>query len=136
MAAARQSIAAARLADPGEHFPYKRAHASRLLTDNPPHGPEGPSDNRVQVEDFLSGRIVLATEAYVAAQAAWLEDPSPANKELYQDAAQALVAARQAHRRNRVDADGNPCSAIVATTGTPPAYLVDGLRHRRVGEVV
>lgn len=135
MAAARQQVADARLADPGEHFPYKRAAVARLLTDNPAMGPAGPDDDSVSAVDFTSERIILATDAYVQAQADYLADQTPANRELYDDAAAALVAARQAHRRTRVDADGNPCAAVIGLTGSSPAHLV-GPRHRRVGEAV
>ncbi len=132
--AARRSIAAARLADPGEHFPYKRREAARALSDADLMGPAGPDDDSVDAGDFTSERIILATDAYVAAQADYLADDTEANRERVKATADDLVAARRAHRRTRVDADGNPVGAIIGTTaGASPAYL-RGPRHRRIGE--
>lgn len=105
------------LDDPDGHFPYKADEARALVEENPPAGPDGPDDDRVRVEDFLSAGIVAATDAYVQAQADHLRDPGEGTQELLDQAAQDLVAARQAHRANR-----------------PAGPTVVGIRASRVGE--
>jgi len=134
LARARADVAAARLADPGEHFPYKIAVATQLLEDNPPMGPDGPDDDSVQAEDFMSQRIADASAAYIAAQAAFLKDPTAANTEAYRAATDDLVAARRTHRRSRVDADGKPVAAFVGITRAATPDYQRGPRLRRVGE--
>jgi hypothetical protein len=116
MEAARGLLAAARLADPLEHFPYKHDDVTSLVAENPPMGPTGPDDDRVRAEDFISQDIADATGVYIEAQAAYLGDPGDATREAYKAAADVLVAARQAHRANR---DG---------------LTVVGVRARRAGE--
>lgn len=134
VAKAQRDVNAARLADPDEHFPYKHDHVRALVADNPPMGPDGPSDNRVTVADVMTVRIADASNAYIEAQAAYLTDPGPATKSALDAATDDLVAARRNHRRNRVDADGKPTGAILAVTANPPTGLVHGLRHPRPGE--
>lgn len=105
-----------RLNDPNEHFPYKHDEVSRLIAENPPAGPEGPDDDRVRVEDFITQDIADATRDYIDAQAAYLEDPGDATRADYHRARDELTAARQAHRVNR------------------PAPTIVGIRARRAGE--
>lgn len=105
------------LTDPAGHFPYKSADAWALLEKNPPMGPDGEDDDRVRAEDFTSRDIIAATAAYVAAQADWYRDPGEATYEVMQQAANELVAARQAHRADR-----------------PGGPTVVGIRARRAGE--
>lgn len=104
------------LHDPAGHFPYKADVARALVDENPPAGPDGPDDDRARVEDFLSHDIVDATDAYVTAQADWLRDQGEATYEVMRQAADDLVAARQAHRANRA------------------AMTVVGIRATRAGE--
>jgi len=106
-----------RLNDPNDHFPYKHEEAAALVADNPPMGPDGPEDDAVRAEDFLSSEIVDATAAYVAAQADYLNDPGDGTQALVDQTAAELVAARQAHRVNR-----------------PAGPVVVGIRARRAGE--
>ena len=106
-----------RLNDPDEHFPYKHAHVLALVDENPPMGPEGPDDDRVRAEDYLTRAIADATNAYIEAQAAYLRDPGDATRADYRDAAAKLQAARAEHRKNR--------------TAGP---TVVGIRARRAGE--
>jgi hypothetical protein len=106
-----------RLNDPADHFPYKAAEAKALLDENPPLGPDGPDDDRVRAEDYLSADIVEASAAYVEAQAAYLSDPGDGTKAAYQGARDKLQAARAAHRANR-----------------PAGPVVIGIRARRAGE--
>jgi hypothetical protein len=106
-----------RLADPGEHFPYKHEHVLALIDENPPMGPDGPDDDRLRVEDFISREIADATNAYVEAQAAYLADAGDGTRAAYSAAKEALVAARRAHRVNR-----------------PAGPVVVGIRARRSGE--
>jgi hypothetical protein len=105
------------LDDPAGHFPYKAEVAYALVEENPPAGPDGPDDDRVRVEDFLSADIVDATDVYVQAQADYLRDPGDGTRELLDQAAQELVEARQAHRASR-----------------PAGPTVVGIRASRVGE--
>jgi hypothetical protein len=127
-------VAEARLADPDEHYPYKHDAVSTLIADNPGMGPEGPGDMAAQAEDFMTQRIADASAAYIDAQAAYLADSSRGKREAYEAAKEDLVAARKAHRRSRVDSEGRPVGAIVASTPSAvPDHLV-GPRLRRVGE--
>jgi hypothetical protein len=98
---AQALVRAGRLADPGEHFPYKRAEVAALLEDNPPAGPAGEGDDSLRVSDFTSERIIAASDAYVAAQEVYLGDPGDATLAEYQEKADDLTAARRAHRRRR-----------------------------------
>jgi hypothetical protein len=133
-AAARAMLAEARLADPDEHYPYKAADVDALLADNPPMGPGGQKDSTARAEDFMSQRIADASAAYIEAQAAVVADPSRANRTAYEAAKDDLAAARRTHRRGRVDANGAPVGAVVASTGGAlPEHMV-GPRLRRVGE--
>jgi hypothetical protein len=106
-----------RLNDPGEHFPYKHDDVTALVEENPPMGPDGPDDDRLRAEDFTSAEIADATRDYVQAQEAYLRDPGDGTAGDYRAAAEALVAARQAHRANR-------------TQGP----TIVGIRARRAGE--
>lgn len=96
---AQDLIRAGRLADPGEHFPYKHATVTALLEENPPAGPNG--DDGKRVSDFMSTRIADASAAYIDAQETYLGDPGDATLAEYQSAAEDLVAARKTHRRKR-----------------------------------
>lgn len=133
IAQARRDIAAARLADPDEHFPYKLSAVQALIKKDAPMGPE-QGDSSVSAQDFMSPRIAEASDAYNDAQAAYLADPSPGNRSAYEAAKDDLVAARKTHRRNRVDSDGNPVGAVVATTSAQRPDHMRGARLRRVGE--
>lgn len=108
---ARGLLGRARLADPGEHFPYKHDEVLALLQENPPAGPGGENDDSRRVSDFMSTRIADATKAYVEAQAAYLKNAGDATLADYQEAADDLSAARRAHRRKRAGA------MIVSGTG-------------------
>lgn len=135
LAAARDAVGAARVADPDEHFPYKLAAAEGVLKRKTPMGPDGPKDASVTGEDFTSRRIVEATAAYVAAQEAYLLDGSAVNREAFQAATDDLVAARRAHRRTRVDANGNPALNVTGQpTGEGTLDHLRGTRFRRPGE--
>jgi hypothetical protein len=101
VAEAQALLAQARLNDPDEHFPYKQDVARALLDEDPPAGPNGPDDASRHVSDYISGDIIDATAAYVAAQQAYLEDRSLANRDAYHAARDELVAARLDHRVNR-----------------------------------
>lgn len=105
------------LADPAGHFPYKQAAALALVEENPPAGPDGPDDDRVRVEDFLTTDLIEATDAYVSAQEDYYRDPGEGTLDLMNQAAADLVAARQKHRANR-----------------PAGPTVVGIRARRTGE--
>lgn len=98
---AQELLRQGRLNDPGEHFPYKHAEVSALIAENPAYGPEGPDDDRVRVEDFITQDIADATQLYIDAQADYLEHPGDGTKAEYVSAKDRLVAARQAHRSNR-----------------------------------
>lgn len=101
VAAARKSLAKARLADPENHFPYRLNDVRSMLEENPAMGPAGPDDDRVRAEDFISPEIADASAAYIDAQKAYLEKPDVESKAAYDQAGQDLVSARQAHRVNR-----------------------------------
>lgn len=98
---AQDLIRAGRLADPGEHFPYKHDTVTALLEENPPAGPSGDGDDSKRVSDFMSVRIADASAAYIDAQEVYLGDPGDATLANYQEKADDLVAARLAHRRKR-----------------------------------
>lgn len=98
---AQDLVRAGRLADPGEHFPYRHDAVTALLAENPPAGPKGEGDDSKRVSDFMSTRIADATQAYVAAQQAYLENPGDATLAEYQEKTDDLTAARRAHRRKR-----------------------------------
>jgi len=105
-----------RLADPGEHFPYRHEQVSALIADNPPMGPDGEDDDTVRAEDFISQDIADATRDYIEAQAAYLTDPGDATAADYDGAKAVLQQARAAHRANRGGA------------------TIVGVRARRAGE--
>jgi hypothetical protein len=130
-AKARELTSQARLRDPDEHFPYKTADARAALK-RKAMGPTGGSD--VTGADFLSARIIDASEAYVAAQAAYLAEPTQATRSALDAATDDLVAARKTHRRARVDAAGNPVGGVVGQTDAPRPTYMRGARHRRTGE--
>jgi hypothetical protein len=113
---AQALIRAGRLNDPDEHYPYKYEHVTAVIDLNPPMGPDGPDDDRVRAEDFISQQIADATKDYIDAQAAYLDDPGDATREAYKTATDTLVTARQAHRVNR------------------GGVSVVGIRARRAGE--
>lgn len=106
---AQSAIAAARLADPAEHFPYKIDEVLDLLDTDPPMGPgipggtEGTADTSRSVGDYMTADIAQASHAYVAAQEAWLANPTPENRSEYEAARDRLIAARLDHRSNRGD---------------------------------
>jgi hypothetical protein len=134
LAQARESVSAARLRDPDEHFPYKADVVADLIEVNAPMGPGGPDDDRVKAEDVMSRRIAEASEAYIAAQAAHLDTPTDGSRSAYEAAKDDLVAARKTHRRNRVDAEGKPVGAVIGNTTAPAPDHMVGPRLRRVGE--
>lgn len=109
VAKASAQIRTARLSDPGEHFPYKRAEVDALIEENPPMGPgmpdgqEGVDDRSREAVDFTSSGIAAATEDYVNAQAAYLKDPDDDNRSEYDAARDRLQAARLDHRVNRAN---------------------------------
>lgn len=132
-AKARKMVAQARLADPDDHFPFKTSDAKAALK-RKGMGPDADARDDVTGADYTSTRIIEATEAYIAAQAAFLDTPSRANRSAYNAATDDLIAARRTHRRNRVDMDGNPVANIVGMTrSAQPEHRV-GPRLRRVGE--
>lgn len=95
--------ASARLADPDEHYPYRHDHVSALIAENGPAGPEGPDDDRATVGDFINQDIADASKTYIEAQAEYLKAPTDVTDGIYRQATEALVAARQRHRRLRVN---------------------------------
>lgn len=101
LAAAQASLRAARLTDPGEHFPYKLDDVTSLVDENPPMGPRGPDDSSFLAEDFMTQEIAAASKDYVDAQAAYLSDPGDATRAAYENAKDHLVTVRQEHRVNR-----------------------------------
>lgn len=129
----QRELAEARLADPDEHFPYKTGDARTALADTS-MGPDGDAQHDVTGADFLSRRIIDASEAYIDAQAAYLADPAPANRGALDAATDDLVAARRSHRRNRVDSTGKPVAGIVGVTDATLPDHHRGSRLRRVGE--
>lgn len=135
IAAGRKTVNAARLADPDEHFPYRLADAKQAIGQN--MSPD-PSDKSLDVTgaDVMTERIATASGVYVAAQAAYLEDPTRQRAELYEQARDDLTAARRAHRRHRAGPDGDPKTggAIIGLTTAPVPDSQRGPRARRSGE--
>lgn len=117
-AQAAQLLAAGRLNDPAEHFPYKLAAARQVCEENPPAGRLGPDDDSLRVEDFISENIIYATADYVDAQARLLA--GEIGRDEYEAAKAALVAARAEHRRYR--------------DGAPLVPVLGGMRYRRFNE--
>jgi hypothetical protein len=107
--AARGLLNRGRLADPGEHYPYKRADVQQLIDDDPPMGPgtpgelDGSEDRRLGVADFMTPEIADASKDYIDAQAAYLENPAEDTKQAYDAARDVLQAARLDHRQDRGD---------------------------------
>lgn len=134
LAQARDLVAQARLTDPGEHFPFKIKAARDLVAKDTPMGPAGPKDTSVTAQDFMTERIAEASKAYVDAQAAYLANSTPSSRERYDMARDDLIAARRAHRRSRVDADGNPVLNVTAESTTAGQDHLRGTRFRRPGE--
>jgi hypothetical protein len=103
----RKALAQARLSDPNEHFPYKHQDVTSLLDGEALMGPgipgeiEGAEDDARTIDDYMSRGIADASRDYVAAQAAYLKDPSDANGDSYNAARDQLQAARLDHRRGR-----------------------------------
>ncbi len=104
---AQNLLGRARLADPDEHFPYKRDVVDAILAEDPPMGPgspdglEGTDDRSRSVSDYMTPDIAAASEAYVEAQAAYVADHSEANRSAYEAARDRLLAARLDHRQER-----------------------------------
>jgi hypothetical protein len=133
---ARALVANARLADPNDHFPYKKADARAAIAADMSPDPRN-KDIDVTGEDVMSDRIADASAAYVDAQAAMLADPNPSNVAAYERARDELIAARREHRAGRVGPDGNPANggAIIGTTSLPlPPHQKGQPRARRAGE--
>jgi hypothetical protein len=84
---AQNLVRRGRLADPGEHFPYK-------------HG--------VAVLGGLHPDVADACQAFIDAQQAYLEDPGDGTRSDYQAAQERLVLAR----RERRIAEGRPGSEV------------------------
>lgn len=106
----RQAIAQARLTDPAEHFPYKRDVVDALLADpeqpmgpGVPGGADGADDASRTIDDYMSPGIAAATDNYIAAQGAYLKQPSGETLAAYNTARDQLQAARLDHRQNRAD---------------------------------
>lgn len=106
----RQALARARLNDPAEHFPYKRDVVDALLADpeqpmgpGVPGGVDGAEDTSRTLADYMSAGIAAATDAYIAAQAAYLEHAGDDTLAAYNTARDQLQAARLDHRQNRGD---------------------------------
>lgn len=103
----RQALAQARLNDPDEHFPYRHDAVVALLDAGTAMGPgipgqlDGADDTSRTIDDYTSRAIADASRDYIDAQAAFLTDPSPANRDAYAAARDQLVAARLDHRQNR-----------------------------------
>ncbi len=103
----RRALARARLSDPAEHFPYKYDEVTALLDAGVLMGPgvpgetDGTDDGARTIDDYMSAGIAAASRDYVAAQTAYLEDPSADTKDAYDAARDQLLAARLDHRRNR-----------------------------------
>lgn len=104
---ARAQLAAARLADPGEHFPYKHDVVMALLDEDPAMGPgtpggaDGTNDRSREIADYMTRDIADASGNYIDAQAAYLADPTDANRAGYEAARDVLLAARLDHRQGR-----------------------------------
>jgi hypothetical protein len=106
---ARAMLAAARLADPDDHFPYKIDEVLAVLDADPPMGPgvpggvDGAEDVSRNVGDYMTVDIANASHAHVAAQEAWLASPTAENRSEYEATRDRLVAARLDHRTYRGD---------------------------------
>lgn len=106
---AQNALAAARLADPDEHFPYKLDAALAAIDEGGPMGPgipggpDGNQDSSREIGDYLTAAIAQASAAYVAAQETYLRDRTPDTLAEYQRARDELVATRLDHRQNRGD---------------------------------
>jgi hypothetical protein len=104
---AQDALAAARLADPDEHFPYKHEEALAALDADTPMGPgtpdgiDGAADTSRTIADYLTRAIVDASAAYVAAQEAYLRDRNEDTLAEYERTRDELVATRLDHRQNR-----------------------------------
>lgn len=98
---AHKSPLAALVDDDNSHFPYKLDDALAAVTADAPAGPGGPDDDRVRTGDFLNAEIAEASAAYVAAQSAYFTGGTVEAFGAMQEAANALVRARQAHREGR-----------------------------------
>lgn len=108
MQQAHALLAAARLADPDDHFPYRYREVVALLGDPQPMGPgipdrlDGSQDVSRTVDDYMSLDIAAASRDYIDAQAAYLENPGSVEAAAdYAAARDRLVAARLDHRQNR-----------------------------------
>jgi len=104
LARAQELIRQGRLADPGEHYPYRHVDVSALIEENPPAGPNGPDDDRVRVRDLTSPAIADASRDYIDAQAGYLRDPGEETRAAYEVARDVLVEARRRHRAERASA--------------------------------
>lgn len=113
---AQRLLRTGRMADPGEHFPYRHDAVSAVVAGNPPMGPDGPDDDRVRAEDYMSQDIADASAAYIAAQQAYLADPGDSTRAEYVEMRRVLQEARVRHREHRV------------------SPVVVGIRARRAGE--
>jgi hypothetical protein len=101
LAQAKKLINAGKLADPGEHFPYKHKHISGLIAQDPPAGPRGPDDRTLSLTDYIDQDVADAAAEYIAAQAAYLAKPTAANRRRYHITRDLLIMARRAHRRGQ-----------------------------------
>jgi hypothetical protein len=101
-ARARAIVAAARLADPDEHFPYRHHVVAGLLDQGAamPADDGDPADDRT-VADYMSREIADASRDMIAAQERYLKDPGDATMAAYDIARTALEEARMAHRADR-----------------------------------
>ncbi len=103
----RQALAQATLADPNSHFPYKHDTVIALLDEGVPMGPgmpgghTGDNDDSRTIDDYMTRGVADASAAYVAAQAAHLEQGTPESLDAYNAARDELLAARLDHRQNR-----------------------------------
>lgn len=108
--AAQALLRKARLADPGEHFPYRREAAQDAIDDDAPltvwawDPRRGLAPTLASTAEVLTEALADATGAFIAAQEAYLRDPG--TEAAYRDAQDALVAARRAHREHRGDRHG------------------------------
>lgn len=103
----RRNLAAARLTDPDEHFPYKLEDVLDLIQEDPPMGGgvpggiDGTEDRSFEVADYITAAIAEASEAYIQAQADFLDNPGDETRSAYEAARDRLNAARLDHRTNR-----------------------------------
>lgn len=104
---AARLVSQARLADPNDHYPYKIDEALALIDEDRPMGPGNPdgepgsNDRSRTVSDYITPGIAQASDDYIGAQAAYLENPSDDTRQAYDSARDRLVAARLDHRSNR-----------------------------------